>query len=245
MRAGVIVSAIGHVGAVMMTLLAWESRPVEIASQGVVVPIEILEVSAESNVRALAIPEPEDLAPAPAEEETTPEAAEAPAPSPTPTPPRRPTPPRAQEDEFDLASIARMVDKQRQPGRERTNGATADRNQRGAGLGTAEVASLQDRIRALTRAHFRRCWRMPSDLPDPERLVVTVEWELDRNGVLRGQPRVTSPRNYNFDPPMRTAAENALRAVRQCDPYPFPNDPIVGEHYDLWRSGDFTFRVEQ
>ncbi|MEJ0061391.1 MAG: cell envelope integrity protein TolA [Terricaulis sp.] len=244
MRAGVIISVIGHVGAVMMTFLAWETAPLVVPMQGTVVPIEILEISAESNVRALSIPEPEDLAPAAAEEETTPEAVEPPAPSPTPAPrPPRPTP--QQNDELDLASIARMVDKQREPGRERTNGATSDRNQRGAGLGTAEVASMQDRIRALTQAHMRRCWRMPSDLPDPERLVVTVEWELDRNGSLRGQPRVTSPRNYNFDPPMRTAAENALRAVRQCDPYPFPNDPIVGEHYDLWRSGDFTFRVSQ
>ncbi|MEZ6022615.1 MAG: cell envelope integrity protein TolA [Hyphomonadaceae bacterium] len=103
---------------------------------------------------------------------------------------------------------------------------------------------MRDRVRSLARAHLRRCWRMPVDLPDPERLVVTVEFELNRNGTLNGQPRVTSPRNYTFDPPMRAAADSALRAVRQCDPYPFPDDPVVGEHYQLWREQQLVFSTQ-
>jgi hypothetical protein len=72
--------------------------------------------------------------------------------------------------------------------------------------------------------------------------VVTVEFELDRNGNLRGQPRVTNPRNYTFDAPMRTAAEAALRAVRSCDFSFFPNDPVVGQYYEAWNEIEFTFR---
>jgi hypothetical protein len=90
--------------------------------------------------------------------------------------------------------------------------------------------------------HLLRCWRMPIDQPDPERLIVTLEFEVDRHGNLRGQPRVTSPRNYTFDAPMRTAVDAAVRAVRSCDPYPFPEDPVVGEHYETWDQLEFTFR---
>lgn len=239
MRPGVIVSIIGHIGAVMMTLLAWEASSSLPTPQGVVVPVEIVDVALESNVRALAEDVPdEEVAP----EEATPTPAEAtPAPTPTPTPQR----PRQRNDEFDLSAIAGLIDKQRDPGRERNEGQRAERTQRGAGAGTADVAAIEDRVAALNRRAMLRCWRMPADLPDPERLVVTIEFELDRNGNLRGQPRVVSPRNYTFDPAMRAAVAAAERAVRSCDFTFFASDPVVGERYDAWDDLDFTFRVEQ
>jgi hypothetical protein len=83
---------------------------------------------------------------------------------------------------------------------------------------------------------------MPIDLPDPDRLVITVQFELNRNGTLNGQPVVTNPRNYTFDPNMRIAAEAALRAVRTCDFSFFSDDPVVGDHYEIWRQTEFTFR---
>jgi hypothetical protein len=240
--AGYIASIVGHIGIALMTKIAWDATPVHApSSSGVVVPVEIIDIADVSNVRALAIPEPEDLETPIADqtfEEPTPEVA--PTPAPTPRPPReRPS------DSFDLGAAASLGDRDRQEGRERNEGQRADRNQQGAGLGTAEVAAIEDRIRALSRAHILRqnCWRMPIDLPDPERLVVTVRFELDRNGRLRGQPEVISPRNYTFDPPMRTAAEAALRAVRTCDPFPFAEDPVVGSHFDQWRQVEFTFRA--
>jgi hypothetical protein len=237
MRAGVVISIIGHAGAVMMSLLVWETHATLVPAIGSVVPVEIVAVAPESNVRALA-PPVEDEAPPVAEENVE----EQPAPT-APAPQARPQP-RAQTDEFDLAAIARMVDKSRDPGRERNEGAASDRTQRGAGLGTAEVAAMEDRLRALARAHILRnnCWRMPVDLPDPDRLVITVQFDLNRNGTINGQPRITSPANYTFDPSMRTAGEAALRAVRLCDPFPFADDPVVGEHFELWREMEYTFR---
>ena len=90
---------------------------------------------------------------------------------------------------------------------------------------------------------MQRCWRAPLDLPNPDRLVVTVQFDLDRNGNLRGQPRVTSPPGgQSFDPAMRTAVASALRAIRECDPYPFPSDPVVGQHYEIWGQLEHTFR---
>jgi hypothetical protein len=235
MRAGVIVSIVGHVGAVMMTLLVWEARTSLSPAAGSVVPVEIVAVAPESNVRALAVEVPdEELSP---EEQEPEEADPAPAPAPTPREQRR-----QRNDDFNLDAVAGLLDKEREPGRRRNEGERADRNQQGSGLGTAEVVAIEDRARALIRAHMRRCWRMPIDLPDPDRLVVTVEFEINRNGTLNGQPRVTSPRNYSFDAPMRTAVDAAVRAVRACDPYPLPDDPVVGEHYDIWRIQVYTFR---
>ena len=236
MRAGWVVSLIGHVGFVIMTLLAWDARSTLTPSEGAIVPIEIVDVAVESNVRALAEDIPEDeVAP---EEESSPEEETSPSPTPEPAPQRQ----QRDNQEFDLSAVAGLLDKQRDPGRERQEGQRADRNQRGAGLGTAEVAAMEDRVRSLVQRHLMRCWRMPIDQPDPERLVVTLEFELDRNGNLRGPPRVTNPRNYTFDPPMRVAVESAQRAVSTCDPYPFPTDPVVGDHYDSWDRLKFTFR---
>ncbi|HWA01421.1 MAG TPA: hypothetical protein VG841_14010 [Caulobacterales bacterium] len=238
MRPGLIVSAIGHAGAVLISLLAWETRPADIPTMGAVVPVEIVATADESNVRALSASTQE---PAPVPEPALPE----PAPAPTPAPPPPRPQPRQQRNDFDLNAIAGMLDKNRHATQERTNGARADRSQRGAGAGTADVVSLQDRVRALMEREMRRCWRTPVDLPDPERLVVTVQFDLDRNGHLRGQPRITSPQNYTFDPAMRTAAESALRAVRQCDPYPFPDDPVVKDHFEIWAQLEHTFRPGQ
>jgi len=235
MRPGVIVSIVGHVGAVMMTLLAWEARTTLAPAAGSVVPVEIVDVAPESNVRALAEEVPEG-------EEQADELAEA---EPEPIPTSAPTPPRErrqQRDSSDFDAFLRNYDTK--TGRRQQEGERAERSQQGAGLGTAEVVAIEDRARALIRAHMRRCWRMPIDLPDPDRLVVVVEFDINRNGTLNGQPRVTSPRSgsYTFDAPMRTAVDAAVRAVRACDPYPLPDDPVVGEHYEIWRTQVYTFR---
>lgn len=233
MRPGVIVSIIGHIGAVMMTMLAWEANSTLPLSGGAVVPVEIVDVALESNVRALAedVPDEEVL-----EEETVPEEVqEASAPSPTPSPPQR-------ENRFDLSDVANLINREKERGRPREEGEVADRNQRGVGLGTAERVAIEDRASALVARHLQRCWRVPDDLPDPERLVVTVTFQISRNGALMGQPRVTAPRNYTFDPAMSEAVNRAMRAVRQCDPFEtLSEDPVVGEHYEIWRDQEVTF----
>jgi len=244
MRAGWVVSFIGHVGAVMMTLLVWETRTSMPASTGLSVPVEIVDVAPESNVRALSEDPSEETTPAPAAEEATIETPPAPTPAPAPPTPQPPRRNAAQEQNDLLAQAQNLIDRS-QHQEQRRSGAQGPRNQAGAGLGTAEVVSLQDRARALVRAHMRTCWRMPADLPDPERLVVTVQFVLNRNGTLNGQPIVVSPRSYQFDPPMSQAVANALRAVRSCDFSFLQSDPVVGPHYDIWQQQNYTFGVTQ
>ncbi|MGE3867836.1 MAG: hypothetical protein AB7G04_13090, partial [Hyphomonadaceae bacterium] len=105
-----------------MTLLAWETRSTIAPIAGAVVPIEIVDVALESNVRAMAeeVPDeevsPEEQEPAEAEEE----------PAPSPTPERRP---QQRNDDFDLDAIAGMINRENDPGRRRQEGERADRNQ--------------------------------------------------------------------------------------------------------------------
>lgn len=238
MRAGVIVSIIGHVGAVMMTMLAWEARSSLPQDSVAVVPIEIVDVAEEANVRALAEEVPDEEVAA-QEEQVAAEEEPRPAPTPTPTPRRQP---QQQNDEFNLAEVSGMIDRQRNSGRRQQEGAPADRNQRSAGLGTAERASLEGRIAAIVQQQLQRCWRTVADMPDPERLRVTLAFRLNRDGSLNGQPRVVSPSNYTFDPQMNEAVNRALRAVRTCDPLTrLPEDPIVGEHFEIWRDQEVQF----
>jgi hypothetical protein len=239
MRPGVIASIVGHIGLVLILMKGCTVDASLPSASGVVVPIEIVDVALESNVRALAEDIPEDEV---AAEETPPTEAEpAPAPTPAPTPRER-----RRDDDFNLDAIAGLIDKERDPGRRRTEGERADRTQQGAGRGTAEVAAMEDRVRALTARAMLRCWRMPADLPDPERLRVTLQFELDRNGNLRGQPRLISPRGgATFDAPMRAAIAAAERAVRGCDFTFFPEDPVIGQHYDAWDDLEYEFGISQ
>lgn len=237
MRAGWLVSLIGHIGIMLMTTLVWQTAAEIAPSGGAVVPVEIVDIAAESNVRALAEDAPEgEVRPQP--EEQPPQAAPEPA-----ARNRNQRNQREAEDDL-LASSTRLLNTDTKTGQEQNEGQPAETTRRGAGLGTAEVARLEDRLIAISQAHIRRnnCWRMPIDLPEPERLVVTIRFRVNRNGTLNGEPEVTSPRNTTFDPAMRTAVEAARRAIRLCDPFPYPDDPTVAEHYELWRDMEYEFR---
>lgn len=234
---GVLVSLLGHIGFIVLVVLPWgvaTNVPTPIGTA--IVPVEIVDVAPEANVRALSA-EAED------EAANQPEAVAATAPAPTPeaAPPR----PDRRRDDFNLDAISGLIDKQRQPRERSTEGQRADRNQRGVGLGTEERASLESRAAALVNARLRTCWRTTADLPDPERLQVVVSFQLNRNGTLNGQPSVMSPRNYTFDPIMNEAVNRALRAVRVCDLSSIADDPVVGQHFDIWREQEVTFGVRR
>jgi hypothetical protein len=101
---------------------------------------------------------------------------------------------------------------------------------------------VESRVATLVAESMLRCWRMPTNEPSPERLVVTVQFELRADGSLDGAPRVISPQNFHNDRSMTRAVKYATRAVRRCSPYALATDPITGGHYELWRQMEFTFR---
>ncbi|MAI90590.1 hypothetical protein [Ponticaulis sp.] len=111
---------------------------------------------------------------------------------------------------------------------------------RGAGARTANTATVTD----FVKSHIEQsnCWRSTSDLPDWQNLDVTVSFRLDAEGRLtRGPEVIRSARPVNSDQYMRSAAQRALRAVTNCEPYPLPAD-----QYELWQNEDInvTFNEE-
>jgi hypothetical protein len=226
-----------------MTMLAWEANSRLPDDVAVVVPIDIIDIAAEANVRALAEDVPDGEETVQEETNATEEPTPAPAPTPAPTPPQQR---RERNEEFDVAAASRTVNRAQEQQRRQREGERADQNRQSAGLGTAEIASLEGRIAQIASQELNRCWRSVADLPDPERLVVVVAIRLNRDGSLNGQPRVISPSNYTFDPLMNEAVNRALRAVRTCDPIErLPQDPIVGEHFNLWRDQEVRFGLRQ
>lgn len=109
--------------------------------------------------------------------------------------------------------------------------------QRGVGERTANEA----RVEALLWSKMAVCWGTVADLPDPERLAVTVRVRLKRDGTLDGEPELVSPRRAPIgDRFMGQAIERAMRAVRTCQAYQLP-----GDDYDVWREITMNFRHER
>jgi hypothetical protein len=245
MRLGWIVSLIGHVLAVFLTVVNWPASAARDVERGAVVPVEIITLSDVTSVRAIAPPEPEEEVEA---EESTP-AEEEPEPAPEPAPPQERPRERPLQDFLSEVQTSLLRDKQKEKrqAQRRIEGERGERARAAAGLGAAETADLNAYLGRIMRDHLRRnrCWRAPADLPNPERLIVTVSFRLNARGRLLGNPQLVSPATTFGDPPMRAAVDAAIRAIHACDPYPFPEDEQAREHYDVWRDMEFTFDPSQ
>ncbi|MEO0466945.1 MAG: hypothetical protein AAF216_10400 [Pseudomonadota bacterium] len=106
-------------------------------------------------------------------------------------------------------------------------GATQDR--RGAGDQSGNTAS----VIAMIQAQMFVCWTDVDDLPNPERLNVTVRIVLNRDGTLKEDARLVNPARPPIgDRAMGVAIDRALRAVRTCAPYRLPEE--AQDNYDDW-----------
>jgi colicin import membrane protein len=102
------------------------------------------------------------------------------------------------------------------------------------GTDTVLSAREQDLLKGMLKSQLNGCWRPPgtgggSDVP-----VVVLHWDMNPDGSLAGDPRVTSA-------PSTTAGqvytEAALRAVKMCAPFRLPPDKYEGG----WKTIDWTF----
>lgn len=101
-------------------------------------------------------------------------------------------------------------------------------------------ARLGDRVRELASAHIATCWNSEGLRRE---LTATIEFDLDQDGSLNGEPRVTSPRTYRYDRQTRAFVERAITAVRNCSPFSFVRDPELADHYEEWDELEFVFSV--
>lgn len=234
-----LLSVAVHGLALALILAPWPNAPRPSAEAGEIVPIDIV-IGETTDVQALAPPAEEELEPIAAE----PPAEEEPAPTPEAAPPPRPrdAPQPPPQRPLDLGDLRNRINQNRdndRPSQERPDNAReSDQTRRGAGRGSAETARLSDYFSSLLYRHvvMNRCWNQLNDTPDL-RIEVTVR--LNRQGrIVPGgvdRPALVSGSGG------QAVLDEAVRAARACDPYPFARDPEGPDNYDLWQQIELCF----
>ena len=158
--------------------------------------------------------------------------------------PAEPEPPS-----FDLDKLASMIDRSRETAPEKNqqkvlqsesnNYVFADNSRAGSGAGTEMTVNEMD---ALQSAMYK-CWRMPADAKNPEKLVVRLSVKILPDGYVQDVKIIDKARQRRNDPgnPFWDVAEQrAVRAVSQCGPYDF----LPAEKYSQWKDMTLNFRPE-
>ena len=96
------------------------------------------------------------------------------------------------------------------------------------GTDTVLTAGQKDALIGQLRDRVQRCWNINAGLQDAARLQPVVEFELNQDGSVRGTPRVANP---DPSPQFQDAANSAIRAVVQCQPYALPPDLYANWEY--------------
>lgn len=190
------------------------------------------------------LPEPE---PAPVVKEPEPKKPE-PKPEPKKPEPPKPAPvkkPEPKKDDLDLDALEKaLVDLDPKKNNSQTPKETpsqtteqADRARAAVGAGDRLTASDEAKMRAA----IQRCWTVGTIIgaPEPEKLLVNLEFELNRDGSLASPPRVTNELQINLSGNRfwKVAQREALTAVMKCAPYNF----LPLDRYDSWKEFSMTF----
>ena len=85
------------------------------------------------------------------------------------------------------------------------------------------------------RAHLSKCWDPPIGAAGSDALIVDIIVTLDRDGRVLSA-KVDNKLRFNTDRIFKVAAEEAIRATRECSPLPLPP-----EKYEQWKSFVFVF----
>jgi len=85
------------------------------------------------------------------------------------------------------------------------------------------------------RAHLSKCWDPPIGAAGSDTLIVDIIVSLDRDGRVLSA-KVDNKLRFNTDRIYKVAAEEAIRATRECSPLPLPP-----EKYEQWKSFVFVF----
>jgi colicin import membrane protein len=97
-------------------------------------------------------------------------------------------------------------------------------------LSASEYAMLD----GIVAMRLRQCWQLPSAGGGSDTPVVTLRWRLHPDGSLDGEPMVVN--QARGDTVFQLAAEAAVRAVKECSPFPLPPDK-----YAYWKTIERNF----
>ncbi len=144
----------------------------------------------------------------------------------------------------DDATPKALLDKDKRKKGQQASGSKPDAfdtgKEAGVATGTDTVLSAreQDLLKGMLKSQLNGCWRPPGTGGGDEVPVVELHWELNPDGSLASDPRVTSAPNTTAG---QVYAEAALRAVRMCSPFRLPPDKYEGG----WKVIDWTFDPRQ
>jgi outer membrane biosynthesis protein TonB len=243
--------------------------PIDFVEIGLVTDIAPVQKAEEPQEEEEAVPEEvEDVPEPPPEEESAPEEeevvvpdeeAEPPPPEKKEEPKKEEPPPKKEEpkliekqkpkttddldflNEFEDILKDKAQDERRKPREEvppqinKPVLSDAQETRPGAGERRGNTASLQ----AAMRRQIYTCWRGVSDLPKEDQIDVQMRVTLNRDGTLKGNVELVSPRSRPIGR-SGIAVDVALRAVRKCAPYQLPEDD-----YDLWKDINVTVSPTQ
>jgi TolA protein len=148
-------------------------------------------------------------------------------------PPKKPKP-QAKKRDFNADRIAALLDKIPDAADEAQPVQPSDapkKKVRGQSNGT-EITMSVNEIDAL-RARIANCWTPPPGGLGADQIVVKLRLKLNEDGTLVGYPTVA---NSGSSPFFEAAADSAVRAVYQCQPYELPK-----AKYALWRDMILNF----
>lgn len=149
--------------------------------------------------------------------------------------PKKPAAPTGKKRDFDTDRIAALLNKIPDAGNEPAPVLASEeapsQKVRGQSNGKEAVMSVNE-IDAL-RARIAQCWSPPPGGLGAEEIVVKLRLKLNEDGTLVGYPTVA---NNGASPFFQAAADSAVRAVYQCQPYTLPSDK-----YALWRDMILNF----
>jgi hypothetical protein len=150
--------------------------------------------------------------------------------------PKKPKPPAtAKKRDFNTDRIAALLNKipdaANEPSPVLPSYEAPAKKVRGQSNGTQTTMSVNE-IDAL-RSRIAQCWSPPPGGLGAGEIVVKLRLRLNEDGTLVGYPTVA---NNGSSPFFQAAADSAVRAVYQCQPYSLPSDK-----YALWRDMILNF----
>jgi hypothetical protein len=151
----------------------------------------------------------------------------------------KPAPQAEKKRDVNVDRMAALLNKLPDAAREaRTEDAPPDmprKNVKGQSSGTQMTMAVNE-IDAL-RAKIAQCWNPPPGGLGADAIIVKLRLQLNEDGSLIGYPTVA---NSGFSPFFQAAADSAVRAVYQCQPYELPS-----EKYAVWRDMILNFDPRQ
>jgi outer membrane biosynthesis protein TonB len=174
-----------------------------------------------------------------AKKEPLPKKAEAKPDKPKEKPKPRPAPQAEKKRDVNADRLAALLNKipdaAREPRAADASPDTPRRPVKGQSSGTQQTMSVNE-IDAL-RAKIAQCWSPPPGGLGADAIVIKLRLQLNEDGSLIGYPTVA---NSSGSPFFQAAADSAVRAVFQCQPYELPS-----AKYALWRDMILNFDPRQ